>query len=154
MTDEAGAILSHIRELQSNRCSADIADVHDMTLIREINVSLTGVDTVEQVPQTEVALYDRHKTDVSFILPIKVPAYDERHMDDGKHFTKSNLNVSFVFRPVFLTIGTRRCAPVRCGIYSRWESDPVRFSEPPVSSPWSTKGQRWCLSVGQRAGTP
>lgn len=94
-TDEAGAILSHIRELQSNRCSADIADVHDMTLIREINVSLTGVDTVEQVPQTEVALYDRHKTDVSFILPIKVPAYDERHMDDGKHFTKSNLNVSY-----------------------------------------------------------
>lgn len=94
-TDESGAILSHIRELQSNRCSADIADVHDMTLIREINVSLTGVDTVEQVPQTEVALYDRHKTDVSFILPIKVPAYDERHMDDGKHFTKSNLNVSY-----------------------------------------------------------
>ena len=94
-TDEAGAILSHIRELQSNRCSADIADIHDMTLIREINVSLTGVDTVEQVPQTEVALYDRHKTDVSFILPIKVPAYDERHMDDGKHFTKSNLNVSY-----------------------------------------------------------
>lgn len=94
-TDEAGVILSHIRELQSNRCSADIADVHDMTLIREINVSLTGVDTVEQVPQTEVALYDRHKTEVSFILPIKVPAYDERHMDDGKHFTKSNLNVSY-----------------------------------------------------------
>ena len=94
-TDEAEAILSHIRELQGNRCSADIADVHDMTLIREINVSLTGVDTVEQVPQTEVALYDRHKTDVSFILPIKVPAYDERHMDDGKHFTKSNLNVSY-----------------------------------------------------------
>ena len=66
-----------------------------MTLIREINVSLTGVDTVERVPQTEVALYDRHKTGVSFVLPIKVPAYDERHMDDGKHFTKSNLNVSY-----------------------------------------------------------
>ena len=48
----------------------------------------------------------------------------------------------------------RRCAPVRCRMYSRWESDPVRRSEPPVSSPWSTKGQRWCLSVGQRAGTP
>ena len=47
-----------------------------------------------------------------------------------------------------------RCAPVRCRIYSRWESDPVRRSERPVSSPWSTKGQRWCLSVGQRAGTP
>lgn len=29
------------------------------------------------------------------MLPIKVPAYDERHMDDGKHYTKSNLNVSY-----------------------------------------------------------
>lgn len=94
-TDETEEILSHIRELQSDRCSINIADVHDMTLIREINVSLTGVDTVERVPQTEVALYDRHKTGVSFVLPIKVPAYDERHMDDGKHFTKSNLNVSY-----------------------------------------------------------
>lgn len=94
-TDETEEILSHIRELQSDRCSINIEDVHDMTLIREINVSLTGVDTVEQVPQTEVALYDRHKTGVSFVLPIKVPAYDERHMDDGKHFTKSNLNVSY-----------------------------------------------------------
>lgn len=94
-TDEIEEILSHIRELQSDRCSINIADVHDMTLIREINVSLTGVDTVERVPQTEVALYDRHKTGVSFVLPIKVPAYDERHMDDGKHFTKSNLNVSY-----------------------------------------------------------
>lgn len=32
---------------------------------------------------------------ISFILPIKVPAYAERHMDDGKHYTKSNLNVSY-----------------------------------------------------------
>lgn len=38
--DEAGAILSHIRELQSNRCSANIADIRGMTLIRELNVSL------------------------------------------------------------------------------------------------------------------
>ena len=29
------------------------------------------------------------------MLPIKVPAYDERHMDDGKHYTKSNLNVCY-----------------------------------------------------------
>lgn len=94
-SDETGAILSHIHDLQSDRCSANIADVHDMTLIREINVSLTGVDTVEQVSQAEVVLYNRHKTNISFVLPLKVPAYNERHMDDGKHFTKSNLNVSY-----------------------------------------------------------
>ena len=34
-------------------------------------------------------------TDISFILPIKVPAYAERHMDDNRHYTKSNLNVSY-----------------------------------------------------------
>lgn len=88
-------ILRLIRKMQEPRCSANIADITDMPIIREINTSLTGVDTVEQIPQTEVALYDRHKTEVSFVLPIKVPAFAERHMDDGKHYTKSNLNVSY-----------------------------------------------------------
>ena len=88
-------ILRLIRKMQEPRCSANIADITDMPIIREINTSLTGVDTVEQVPQTEVALYGRHKTEVSFVLPIKVPAFAERHMDDGKHYTKSNLNVSY-----------------------------------------------------------
>lgn len=93
--DESREILDLIRSLQDNRCSTNIANITDMTLIREVNMSLTGVDTVEQIPQTEVALFRRHLTEVSFVLPIKVPAYDERHMDDGKHYTKSNLNVSY-----------------------------------------------------------
>lgn len=92
---ESGEILDLVRKLQDNRCSANISDITDMTIIREVNTSLTGVDTVSQVPQAEVAIYDRHKTDISFVLPIKVPAFDERHMDDGKHYTKSNLNVSY-----------------------------------------------------------
>lgn len=93
--DECIEILKLIRKMQEPRCSSNIADVTDMPIIREVNTSLTGVDTVEPVPQTEVALYERHKTAVSFVLPIKVPAFAERHMDDGKHFTKSNLNVSY-----------------------------------------------------------
>ena len=92
---ECTEVLRLIRKMQEPRCSANIADITDMPIIREINTSLTGVDTVEQVPQTEVALYGRHKTEVSFVLPIKVPAFAERHMDDGKHYTKSNLNVSY-----------------------------------------------------------
>ena len=32
---------------------------------------------------------------MSFVLPIKVPAYDERFMDDNKHYTKSNINVCY-----------------------------------------------------------
>ena len=94
-SSECREIFNLIEKLKNDRCSADIADLADMPLIREINTSLTGVDTVDRVPQAEVEIYDRHKTDISFVLPIKVPAYAERHMDDGKHFTKSNLNVCY-----------------------------------------------------------
>ena len=92
---ECDEIATLIRKLASPACSARIDEITGMTLIREVNVSLTGVDTVDQLPQTQVELFEKHKTDISFILPIKVPAYDERHMDDGKHYTKSNLNVSY-----------------------------------------------------------
>lgn len=92
---ECNEIATLIRKLQSPSCSMRIDQVTDMPLIREENTSLTGVELVEQIPQTQVELYERHKTDTAFILPIKVPAYDERHMDDGKHYTKSNLNVSY-----------------------------------------------------------
>lgn len=93
--DECREISDLITKLKSQACSANIADVSDMPLIREINTSLTGVDTVAQVPQAEVDIYQRHRTAVSFALPIKVPAFAERHMDDGRHYTKSNLNVSY-----------------------------------------------------------
>lgn len=92
---ECREMLDLFRRLQDSRCSANIADIADLPLIREINTSLAGVDTVDQVPQAEVSIYERHKTGVSFVLPIKVPAFAERHMDDGKHYTKSNLNVCY-----------------------------------------------------------
>ena len=47
------------------------------------------------MPDTQVDIYYSHKTNVSFELPIKVPAYDERFLDDKKHFIKSNLNVCY-----------------------------------------------------------
>ena len=92
---ECGEIAALIRKLASTACSSRIDEITDMTLIREVNVSLTGVDTVDQLPQTQVELFEKHKTNISFNLPIKVPAFAERHMDDGKHYTKSNLNVSY-----------------------------------------------------------
>lgn len=93
--NECMEILTLIRKMQEPRCSSNIADIADMPIIREINTSLTGVDTVERIPKAEVELFERRKTAVSFILPIKVPCFAERFMDDGKHFTKSNLNVSY-----------------------------------------------------------
>ena len=94
-TAECNEIATLIRKMATPAISVRIDDVFGMPIIREVNTSLTGVDTVEQIPQTQVELFERHKTSISFLLPIKVPAYDERHMDDGKHYTKSNLNVCY-----------------------------------------------------------
>ena len=88
-------MLDLIHKLQNERCSSNISDITDMKIIREVNTALTGVDLVEKIPQADTAVYRKHKTNISFTLPIKVPAAAERHMDDGKHFTKSNLNVSY-----------------------------------------------------------
>ena len=92
---ECKEIAEFLEKLKAQNCSDNIANITGMPIIREVNTSLSGIDTVTQIPQTGVQLYEQHKTDVSFVLPLKVPAYDERHMDDGKHFTKSNINVSY-----------------------------------------------------------
>ena len=98
ITDDAAEcreIADFIERLKIQNCSDNIASITGMPIIREVNTSLSGIDMVTQIPQTGVQLYAQHKTGISFVLPIKVPAYDERHMDDGKHFTKSNINVSY-----------------------------------------------------------
>lgn len=92
---ECKEIAEFLEKLKAQNCSDNIANITGMPIIREVNTSLSGIDTVTQIPQTGVQLYEQHKTDVYFVLPLKVPAYDERHMDDGKHFTKSNINVSY-----------------------------------------------------------
>ncbi len=92
---ECKEIADFIEKLKAQNCSDNIANITGMPIIREVNTSLSGIDTVTQIPQTGVQLYEQHKTKISFVLPLKVPAYDERHMDDGKHFTKSNINVSY-----------------------------------------------------------
>jgi HKD family nuclease len=92
---ECREIADFIERLKVQNCSDNIASITGMPIIREVNTSLSGIDTVTQIPQTGVQLYVQHKTGVSFVLPLKVPAYNERHMDDSKHFTKSNINVSY-----------------------------------------------------------
>lgn len=93
--DECAEIATLIAKLAAPTCSINIGEVAKPRIIREVNTALTGIDTVDQIPQAEVELYEKHKTTISFILPIKVPAFSERFMDDNKHYTKSNLNVSY-----------------------------------------------------------
>lgn len=96
-TDEAECeeIMEFIERLKGPNISANIAEISGMPLIYETNTSLTGIQLVTQVPQSNVDFYRRCVAYASFLLPIKVPAYDERHMDDGKHYTKSNINVCY-----------------------------------------------------------
>lgn len=92
---ECAEIASFIAHLNEDMYSANIRAIDNLPLIREQNVALDNVDMVAQVPLSDVDVYNHNLTDISFVIPIKVPAYDERHMDDNRHYTKSNINVCY-----------------------------------------------------------
>ena len=93
--DELNNIVSLVNKLKENKCSVNISDIVGLKLIRETNKALIGIELVEQLSVPEVNLYKKNLTEISFDLPIKVPSYSERYMDDKKHYTKSNLNVCY-----------------------------------------------------------
>lgn len=93
--DECKEISEHVLRLKMPNCSANIGDITDMPLIFEKNTALSGIELVTEVPPSNVEFYKRCMAYTSFLLPLKVPAADERHMDDGKHYTKSNVNVCY-----------------------------------------------------------
>lgn len=92
---EVEEIVTFMDELKKANISANIADIENMPLIHEVNTALSGIELVTTVPQSNVDFYRRCVAYASFLLPLKVPAYNERHMDDGKHYTKSNVNVCY-----------------------------------------------------------
>lgn len=92
---ECHEIASFLEKLKQPNCSAKISDIPNMPLIYEKNTALSGIELVTEVPPSNVDFYKRCATYASFLLPLKVPASDERHLDDGKHFTKSNVNVCY-----------------------------------------------------------
>ena len=93
--NELTEISQFIDKLKAPNISSNIADIDGMPLIHETNTALSGIELVTTVPQSNVDFYKRCSAYASFLLPLKVPSYDERHMDDGKHFTKSNVNVCY-----------------------------------------------------------
>lgn len=92
---ECQEIATLIEKLRQPNCSANISDITDMPLIFEKNTALSGIELVTEVPPSNVEFYKRCMAYASFLLPLKVPAKEERHMDDGKHYTKSNVNVCY-----------------------------------------------------------
>ena len=93
--DECREIAEFLNKLKQPSCSAKISDISDMPLIFEKNNALSGIELVTEVPPTNVEFYRRCAAYASFMLTLKVPAAAERHMDDGRHFTKSNINVCY-----------------------------------------------------------
>ena len=93
--DECREIAEFLNKLKQPSCSANINEISDMPLIFEKNNALSGIELVTEVPPTNVEFYRRCAAYASFMLPLKVPAAAERHMDDGRHFTKSNINVCY-----------------------------------------------------------
>lgn len=92
---EVERIAYHIEELKKTNISDNIEAINGIPLIYEKNTALSGIELVTEVPKTNVEFYKRCASYASFLLPLKVPAYEERHLDDGKHFTKSNVNVCY-----------------------------------------------------------
>lgn len=93
--EETSEIAEHITDLAKPSISENIASIKGMPLIREVNTALNGIELVTAVPQSNVSFYKQFDPTVSFQLLLKVPKWDERLMDDGKHFTKSNINVCY-----------------------------------------------------------
>lgn len=88
-------IAEHINELKKSSCSVNIADAVNMPLIRERNTALNDIELVTSVPKSNVDFYEQCSAAVSFYLKLKVPSASERFIDDGKHYTKSNVNVCY-----------------------------------------------------------
>lgn len=92
---ECNEISNFIEMLNMPNCSTNIEDIDNMPLIFEKNTALSGIELVTEVPPSNVEFYKRCSAYASFFLPLKVPSAEDKHLDDGKHFTKSNVNVCY-----------------------------------------------------------
>ena len=88
-------IARHVETLAESRCSQNIDEIKDMPIIRVHNNSLNQVELVEPLAPNMVEYYQNRDSKISFYLKLKVPKAAERFLDDGKHYTKSNINVCY-----------------------------------------------------------
>ena len=93
--EESVEIAKHLEDLKSDGISVNISEATDISLIHENNMALNDIELVTKIPQSNVEFYKNCDAEVSFDLRLKVPKASERFMNDGKHFTKSNINVCY-----------------------------------------------------------
>lgn len=92
---ETAEIAGHISKLNSPSCSENISEIKNIKLIREANTALDGIELVSKMPDSNVKFYQSLPAITKIILRLKVPHVYDRFLDDGKHFTKSNINVCY-----------------------------------------------------------
>lgn len=93
--DAVSVLEKQFNDLMLPKCSVNAESADFLTVEPDPNLLLDGVELVQKVPENTVDFYKNHLTGTEFIFPIKVPAFKDRFLDDGKHFTKSNINVSY-----------------------------------------------------------
>lgn len=87
-----------VKSLITSKCSAPFHEVSDkITKIRNLNTSLSGVECVTKILKQEVdSIQTQNRiTNITFELPLKVPAFNDRFKTEKKYYTKSNLNVCY-----------------------------------------------------------
>ena len=88
-------IKKHINNLKDIRYSKPIDEVTDIKLIRQDNTALNDIELVTKLSVQEIGIYQNSNTIIKFNLLLKVPYFEDRFKDDGKHYTKSNINVCY-----------------------------------------------------------
>ncbi|WP_231891352.1 restriction endonuclease PLD domain-containing protein [Paenibacillus swuensis] len=87
--DEIEEVTKIINKLKEQYCSANIEEV-TIPLVREVNNALVGQEFVTKVTSDEVGAYKRNISNISFEIPLKVPA---NHAD--LKMRGSNINVCY-----------------------------------------------------------
>ncbi|MCF0260015.1 MAG: NgoFVII family restriction endonuclease [Erysipelotrichaceae bacterium] len=89
-------ILSEFAQrIASSQISKKISDVESIRIVKERNRALDDFELAAPIPPNNVKYFKKQKSEFEFKLPLKVPKYEERLLDDGKHYTKSNINVCY-----------------------------------------------------------
>lgn len=89
LPEEIEEVSKIISKLKDPNCSANIQELK-VPLVREVNRALVDQEFVTKVTSDEVAAFKRNITDISFEIPLKVPA---NHTDPKMR--GSNVNVCY-----------------------------------------------------------
>lgn len=89
LPEEIEEVSKIISKLKEPNCSANIQELK-VPLVREVNRALVDQEFVTKVTSDEVAAFKRNITDISFEIPLKVPA---NHTDPKMR--GSNVNVCY-----------------------------------------------------------